>query len=321
VRTALHPTRRGDRTAGPVVIRSFGPLRLAAHQRALDCPATLRVLPPFTSRRHLPYRLARLRELDGAAAVQVRGQGTEFDSLREYQVGDDVRSIDWRATARSDKVVVRTWRPERDRRVLVVLDTSRWSAGRLGDATRLDAGIETVLLLGALASAGGDRVELMTADRVVRRHVAAAAGSPAVGVLSAALAGVESALVEADWPTIAASIHAALRQRALVVLITSTDPALVEDGLAEVLPALVRRHAVVVAAVRDPTEGGELADPAHATSDDAYAAAAARRHELGRHAIEEALAGLGARVVAAPPDRLAPAVADAYLELKAAGAL
>ena len=76
------------------------------------------MLPPFASRRHLPSRLARLRELDGNTSVQVRGQGTEFDSLREYVRGDDVRSIDWRATRPRGHTMLRTWRPERDRHVV-----------------------------------------------------------------------------------------------------------------------------------------------------------------------------------------------------------
>ena len=84
-------------------------------------PWQVRILPPFLSRKHLPSRLAKLRELDGMVPVLIRGQGTEFDSLREYVIGDDVRSIDWRATARRADVVVRTWRPERDRRVVIVL--------------------------------------------------------------------------------------------------------------------------------------------------------------------------------------------------------
>lgn len=88
----------------------------------------MRVLPPFTSRKHLPSRLARLRELDGRTSVLTRGEGTEFDSLREYVPGDDTRSIDWRATARQTTVAVRTWRPERDRHILIVLDTGRTSA-------------------------------------------------------------------------------------------------------------------------------------------------------------------------------------------------
>ena len=104
----------------------------------------------------------------------MRGQGTEFDSLREYVVGDDVRSIDWRATARRDAVVVRTWQPERDRRLILVLDTGRTSAGRVGDAPRLDAAMDAALLLAALAARAGDRVDLLAGDRRVRARVVGA---------------------------------------------------------------------------------------------------------------------------------------------------
>jgi uncharacterized protein (DUF58 family) len=123
--TVLQPTRRGDRLPDRVTVRSVGPLGLAARQGQHELPWRVRVQPPFTSRRHLPERLARLRLLDGAVAVRVRGQGTEFDALREWVDGDDVRSIDWRATARRQDVVVRTWRPERDRHLLLVVDSSR----------------------------------------------------------------------------------------------------------------------------------------------------------------------------------------------------
>ncbi|MET0811569.1 MAG: DUF58 domain-containing protein, partial [Microbacterium sp.] len=115
LRTTLAPRRRGELRSMFVVVRSDGPLGLAGRQARVDEVGAIRVLPPFTSRRHLPSRLARLRELDGATSIQVRGQGTEFDSLREYVRGDDVRSIDWRATARSSTTMIRTWRPERDR--------------------------------------------------------------------------------------------------------------------------------------------------------------------------------------------------------------
>ena len=136
-------------------------------------PGRVRVLPPFHSRKHLPSRLARLRELDGRAAVRVRGQGTEFDSLREYVLGDDVRSIDWRASARSRTTVVRTWQPERHRRVLLVLDTSRTSAGRVDDVPRLDSAMDAALLLAALASRAGDSVDFLAGDRRVRARVRA----------------------------------------------------------------------------------------------------------------------------------------------------
>ncbi|MET0133444.1 MAG: DUF58 domain-containing protein, partial [Kibdelosporangium sp.] len=123
--TALNPTRRGDRMAYRVTVRAFGPLGLAARQGSHEVPWTVRVLPPFASRRHLPAKLARLRDMEGRLRTLARGPGTEFDSLRTYAAGDDVRSIDWRATARSTDVMIRTWRPERDRQVLIVLDTGR----------------------------------------------------------------------------------------------------------------------------------------------------------------------------------------------------
>ena len=170
--TTLRPTRRGDRRVtarhrAQRSARSGWPPGSAS----LPAPGRVRVLPPFTSRKHLPSKLARLRELDGRTALRVRGQGTEFDSLRDYVIGDDVRSIDWRATARRQQVVVRTWRPERDRRVLIVLDTSRTSAARVGDAPRLDAAMDAALLLAALASRAGDRVDLLAMDRRVRARV------------------------------------------------------------------------------------------------------------------------------------------------------
>ena len=132
VDTWLRPVRRGDQQSALVTARSIGPLGLAGRQSSHRVPWQIRILPPFLSRKHLPSRLAKLRELDGMVPVLIRGQGTEFDSLREYVIGDDVRSIDWRATARRADVVVRTWRPERDRRVVIVLDTGRTSAGRVG---------------------------------------------------------------------------------------------------------------------------------------------------------------------------------------------
>ena len=158
----------------------------------------MRVQPAFASRRFLPERLSRLRTLDGLMAARARGQGTEFDSLRDYVAGDDVRSIDWRATARRSEVVVRTWRPERDRQVLLVLDTGRTSAGRVGDTPRLDAALDAALLLSALASRAGDRVDLLAVDRVPRAAVEGAGRDELLSRLVDAMALLEPALVESD---------------------------------------------------------------------------------------------------------------------------
>jgi len=316
VLTALLPTRRGTLRADRVTIRTAGPLGLAGRQASLRVPGELRVLPEFASHRHLPSRLARLREMDGRSAVQVRGQGTEFDSLREYVVGDDVRSIDWRASARRADVVVRTWRPERDRRVLLVLDTSRTSAARVGDAPRLDAQIEAALLLAALAGRAGDRVELVAYDRALRARVTGVAGARLMPAMAEALAGVEPALVETDWPGVVGQVTDRLSQRALVVLLSALEPAAVEAGLLGVVDQLTARHQVVLASVRDPE-----VEQLRADRTDLMAAAAAERTELERAAVAGLLRSRGVEVVDALPDDLAPRLADTYLALKAAGRL
>lgn len=319
VDTTLLPTRRGDLRADRVTIRTVGPLGLAGRQASLDVPGTLRVLPEFASRRHLPSRLARLREMDGRAAVQIRGGGTEFDSLREYVIGDDVRSIDWRASARRNDVVVRTWRPERDRRVLIVLDTSRTAAARVEDAPRLDASIEAALLLAALASRAGDRVELLAYDRKVRARVAGLSGPRLMPGIADALSTVEATLVEADWPGVVAQVQERLSQRALVVLLSALEPAAVEQGLLAVVDQLAARHMVVLASVRDP-EVEELRT-GRGTARALFDAAAAERTELERSAVALRLRGRGIEVVDALPGELAPRLADTYLALKAAGRL
>ncbi|MGW1063642.1 DUF58 domain-containing protein [Streptomyces aureus] len=317
--TRLRPTRRGDRRADRVTIRSFGPLGLFSRQGSHEVPWTVRVLPPFTSRKHLPSKLARLRELDGRTSVLTRGEGTEFDSLREYVPGDDTRSIDWRATARRTTVAVRTWRPERDRHILIVLDTGRTSAGRVGDAPRLDASLDAALLLAALASRAGDRVDLLAYDRRVRALVQGRAAGDVLPSLVNAMAGLEPELVETDARGLAAMAVRTAPRRSLIVLLTTLDAAPVEEGLLPVLSSLTQRHTVLLASVADP----HVARMAKARGDvDAvYEAASAAQAEAERRRTAETLRRRGVTVVDATPDDLAPALADAYLALKAAGRL
>ena len=317
--TVLRPTRRGDRQAARVTVRALGPLGLAARQGSHEVPWRVRVLPAFRARRHLPGKLARLRELEGRNPVLVRGAGTEFDTLREYVPGDDVRSIDWRGTARAGDVVVRTWRPERDRHVLLVLDTSRTSAGRVGDAPRLDAAMDAALLLAALASRAGDRVDLLAYDRRPRARVEGVAPSALLPALVDALAPLEPELVEADLRGLVSAVLARRSRRSLVVLFTGLDAAPVEEGLLPVLPALVVRHRVLLAAVADPTLAAMAARRGEAAG--VYGAAAAERARLERRHTTELLSRLGVAVVDELPEDLPPVLADRYLALKAAGRL
>jgi len=319
ITTTLRPTRRGDRRAERVTVRSTGPFGLAGRQGSHAVPWTVRVLPPFTSRKHLPSKLARLRDLDGRTQVMVRGQGTEFDSLREYVPGDDVRSIDWRASARVRDVVVRTWRPERDRRVLLVVDTGRSAAGRVGDAPRLDAALDAALLLAALATRAGDRVDLIAHDRLLRASVQGRTMSELLPSMVQAMAPLEAQLVEPDWDRLAAEIMRRAPRRSLVVLLSALDPSAVQYGLLPVVARLTAKHVVVLASVADP----RLAEMAAARGDvtAVYEAAAAARVALDRSLVAARLTRAGVLVVEGVPDDLPPRLADAYLALKAAGRL
>jgi uncharacterized protein (DUF58 family) len=334
--TTLTPTRRGDRHAARVTVRSYGPLGLAfrqtLHRRAaaLTPPWTLTALPPFTSRRFLPEKLSRLRVIDGQMVARGRGHGTEFDALRDYVIGDDVRSIDWRGTARREHVVVRTWRPERDRRVLCVIDTGRTSAGRVGTwpapgapaapgEPRLDAAIDAALLLAALASHADDRVDLLAVDTHVRVSLSSTGRRTQLSRLTQALAALQPALVETDFGRVVAEVLRTERKRALVVILTTLEPGALGEGLLPVLPQLVARHTVIIAAVHDPSLERLAAGRGEPAALHTAAAAERTLAELDR--VRQALSRHNVHVVDAPVETFASTLADRYLALKAAGGL
>ena len=316
VAVTVAPARHGDCVSERVTIRSFGPLGLAARQRGQRVPWTVRALPPFHSRRYLPGKLAQLRELDGQHRTVRPGQGSEFDSLREYVIGDDVRSIDWRSTARHRDVMVRTWRPERDRRIVLVLDTGRTAASRVAGYPRLDTAMDAAQLLTALASKAGDRVDLIAADQRIRARVLAPSRTTALATITDALAGLQPELTETDWRLVTTTVLAHARRRCLVVALTDLNFSV--DLLPE-LQALTARHELLVGSVADP----RLAELADGRGDAAsvYAAAAATRAVAQRSELAARLARLGTTVVDAPPERLPSALADAYLALKGSGRL
>lgn len=315
----LLPRRRGELSSEFVMIRSRGPLGIAGRQARHRVRGTIRVLPAFSSRKHLPSRLARLRELDGNTSIQVRGQGTEFDSLREYVRGDDVRSIDWRATARAGTTMLRTWRPERDRHVVIIIDTGRTAAARVGDGTRVDAALEASLLLAALAARAGDHVHLLMYDRVVRARVTGVEGTALLPALTDAMAPVHARLVDTDWHGAFAAVHTLTTRPALIVVLTAQDAAESARGFLGAFPDASRATSILVGSVTD--DG--IADLARqrGSREEIYLAAAAERTMRDAENVADAVRRAGGEAIAADPETLPPRIADRYLELKAAGRL
>ncbi|MEV7609451.1 DUF58 domain-containing protein [Microbacterium sp. NPDC089320] len=315
----LLPRRRGELVSEFVMIRSLGPLGLAGRQARHLVHGTIRVLPAFSSRKHLPSRLARLRELDGNTSIQVRGQGTEFDSLREYVRGDDVRSIDWRATARAGTTMLRTWRPERDRHVVIIIDTGRTAAARVGDGTRVDAALEASLLLAALAARAGDHVHLLMYDRVVRARVTGVEGTALLPALTDAMAPVHARLVDTDWPGAFAAVRTLTTRPSLIVVLTAQDAAESARGFLGAFPDASRATSVLVGSVTD--DGIAALAVQRGSREEIYLAAAAERTMRDAENVADAVRRAGGEAIAADPESLPPRIADRYLELKAAGRL
>lgn len=313
------PYRRGEHASRTVALAVCSPWGLVRRGARREVPGAFLALHPFGARRHLPSRMRRLREIEGLAAVHQRGQGTEFDSLRDFVDGDDVRSIDWRATARRRSVVVRTWRPERDRQVLIMIDTSRAGAARLGSVPRLDAQIDAALLLTALASQAGDRVDVLGMDRIAHVSVTGESTTRVLSEVVRATSPVEPALVEIDWEAAAAQILRRIRKGGLIVLITPVEAATMQQDLAGVVGRLAADHPVIIASTSDP--GLQALAGERGTAHAVYRAAAAERSLQERAGVVRALERAGAHVVDAPPEGIAQGLADEYLRMKAAGLL
>ena len=335
-RTPINPSRRGLFRIGGLTLRVNGPLGLAAKQRRVPVDTTLRVYPPFRSRKEAELRLTRSRLLQvGLRAAQGRGGGTEFDSLREYNVDDEFRRIDWSATARARKPIVRTYRAERNQTVILMLDTGRTMAGRValslqsvGEATpaadtsipRLDHAMDAVMMMTAVATRLGDRTGLVCfADRV-RAVVPPAAGRAQLSTVTEAMYRLEPQLAESDYRGAFVETLGRFRRRAMLVVLTEISEHTVAETLFPALPLVLRTHLVVVAAVRDPeVEYWARAVPTETAS--AFRKAAAVQTLDQRRRTVARLRALGAVVIDAVPGQLAPQLADAYLKVKSTGRL
>ena len=317
----LAPTRRGRFDVTDVVVRVEGPLGLGARQRTLRIPAVLRVHPVFASRAEAELRINRARILEvGLRSAKGRGGGTEYDQLREYGVDDEVRRIDWAATARAGKAMVRTYRAERNQTVLLLLDNGRVMAGRVADVPRVEHAMDAVMCLTTVATRLGDRCGLVIFDREVRSVLPAHAGREQLGRVAEAMYALDPVLAESDYRGAFTQALARFKRRSLIVLFTDLVEQAVGESLLPALPLLVRHHLVVIAAVRDPDVTGWAAR-SPADVDEAYRAASATAALAERDRTIARLRGLGAVVVDAPAGELAPKLADTYLDLKARGSL
>lgn len=318
----IWPSRRGRFPFDDVTVRVASPLRLAVRHRTRSVPTTLRVLPAFPSRDEIQRRMRQPRIIDvGIRALRVRGNGTDFDQLREFRPGDDSRRIDWAATARSQRPIVRQYRAERNQSVVILLDNGRIMAGSVADVPRVEHAMDAALGLTTLATHLGDKVGLLTFDRQVRTVVAASQARNQPSRVAEAMYLLEPELSESAYLAAFSYATARFRRRSLYVVLTDLVESAVEEAILPALPILSRRHLVVVACVQDPAmQRWASGDGEHAASD-AFRQAAAIALVQQRRRSSARLSAAGAIVIDAAPGELASRLVDTYLELKASGRL
>lgn len=320
VETDLNPTRRGRFALAELVVRTHGPLGFAARQQTRWIPAELRVLPRFPSRAEAELRLRRNKLDIGVRSARVRGGGSEFDQLRDFTIDDEFRRIDWAATARAGRTIVRTYRAERNQTVINILDNGRLMASQVAGVPRVEYAMDAIMAVTTLASRLGDRVGLLAFDREVRVVVPASNRATQLGVVTDAMFDLEPELAESDYRGAFTDTLVRFSRRTMLIIHTELLEQTVGEFLLPALPLLTRSHLVVIASVRDPTIES-WADTPPGDVDEAFRHTAARASLAERERTTAELRRAGAVVVDAVPGKLAGRLMDAYLEVKATSRL
>lgn len=290
---------------------------MVARQQSFEVPSQLRVTPAFPSRAATELLLDQRRAAGaGARTTRVRGAGTEFDHLRDYQVDDDYRRVDWAATARRGHPVVRSYRAERNQQVAVLLDSGRLMAANVAGATRLEHALDASLALALAAGRVGDRLSFEAHDHRPRVSLPALERADRAPMLIDALVDLEPRLVETDYRVAVRHLADRTRRRCLVVVLTDLAEAVTVEDLLPALAVLGRRHLVMVGAVADPALAAAADGPALDVAG-AYRKAAAARTLEHRRNIATTLGQRGVMVLDEVPQRLPLALVETYLAIKA----
>jgi uncharacterized protein (DUF58 family) len=310
---SLLALRRGRHMLPAPASRVTGPLGLGCWYHRPGEPVEVTVYPdlPAARRLRMAVRTGRFRH-EGRRSRGPLGLGTEFESVRDYLPDDDIRQVNWRATERLGRPMSNTYRVERDRDVLCVIDSGRLMSAPLRDRTRLDAAVDAAVAVAAVAEEVGDRCGVLAFDRELRRRLAPRrAGADAV---VRALFDLEPRPFDSDYEL--AFRYAGEAKRAFVLVFTDLlEPAAARPLLAA-LPLLVRRHSLAVAGATD-ADLQELVTAEPERPAEVYRASVAAEVLEARALVAAQLRHGGATVVDAPADGLASACVTAYLRAKA----
>lgn len=323
----VRPPHRGDYQFGDTNLRWDGILGLVTRQARFPTAAPVKVYPNLLDIRkyELQARKGMLQEI-GLRQMRMLGSGTEFERLREYQLDDEFRKIDWKATARRGKPVTREFETEKSQTIMSLLDTGRLMRPPIADPAnpsgqglaKLDYAVNAVLMLSYVASLRGDRVGMLAfADDVVH-YLSPRAGRGQFYKMLATLYAVDSQTVESDYVRAFAYLGAKHKKRSLIVIFSDIATGIAADTLVKQIAPLSPRHLVLLVAIGDPTVA-QMALQVPRNSVSVYERAVAEELVDERTLVLEKLRQRGVLTLDVTANQLTVSVVNKYLELKARG--
>jgi uncharacterized protein (DUF58 family) len=315
----LRPIARGEHHFGPIAVRLRSPLGFWLRQHRIAAKSRVRVYPNFTIySRHALLAADARTAASGVLKRRRRGQGLDFEQLREYREGDTPRQIDWRATARIGKLISREYQDERDQRIILMVDAGRRMGARDGSLSHFDHALDTLLLLAWVGLRNGDAVGLHTLGGHQRMLAPHKSRATLTRILDAVY-DLEPTLEASDFESAAQQLLAREKKRALVVILTNLRDE-DDENLLSAARLLGSRHLVLVASLRERAID-EASEVAVHNLESAARHGAALDYRARREASFRRLRQAGVLCLDATPESLAITTVNRYLAVKAEGRL
>lgn len=310
------PGSRGDRKTGRVFLRYQSAFQMAERWAVADLTQTVRIYPNFEHARKSAVYLARSRQIElQMRLMRLRGMGSDFETLREYRDGDELRNVCWTASARRGKLVTKTYRVERSQAVWIVLDCGRLMRARTGGFSKLDLAVDAALCLSQLALYSGDRVGLLAYGRTVNQRVAPGRGAAQMRHIVEQLALVNEEVPEADHIRAAASLMTLQKQRGLIIWITDLAESAMTPEVIDAAGQMLSRHLLLFAVIAQP-ELKQKARHNPTTAEDMYQVVASQEMVYRRELLLGRLRERGALCMEVEPSRISSAILNQYLIVK-----
>jgi uncharacterized protein (DUF58 family) len=316
LRYAFTPRQRGDHPAGKLYVRYRSPIGLLERWSAADLTQTVRIYPATRTAQEQNLFLARNRQLELQLRKQrQRGLGRDFETLRDYLDGDDLRDVCWKASARRGALITKQYQTERSQAVWLLIDAGRLLQARVGGYTKLDYATATALAMSQLALASGDRVGLLAYGRETQQLIAPRRGGGQLRQILDALALVRGEAAEADHLRATVTLNRLQPRRSLVLWLTDPAETSMQPEVAEGAAQLMRRHLVLFVAI-EQRDLRQIAGMRPENQQQMFAGAAAQEMMHWRELLLARLRQRGALTLETDPEEMTSFVLNRYLEIK-----